>query len=385
MMYKHGPNPVAPEWVDRASSWSRYAEQPDMTDPRARVAQVESLGAVGEVVNPSSGLFFGTTFRATFGTDRDVQQAVRWAYLRWFADYCGAVPGRLAGTIPVESSCTKVAPGLGYDIDAALAKVRWAREHGLFGGVLAPSPGDDVPALHDAFWEPLWALCSELELPIVFHGGCHGPIQSMDVFASAASLAVDVLESGFQSKRNFWMLMAAGVFDRYPNLKTLFVEQHVTSMPGILAEFDHIASTTAPNAGSFGTLRSLKMLPSEYWIQHGLFGAPFLRPEETALLRDSHIGLSTTTWGADYPHIEGVYPDFTTGLRYAFGGLPEDEIRAIVGGTAAKAFGFDLAALQTLADRVGPTVEELATPLPDSEIPRYTFSGAYDITYPVPA
>jgi hypothetical protein len=80
-----------------------------------------------------------------------------------------------------------------------------------------------------------------------------------------------------------------------------------------------------------------------------------------------------------------VYPDFTTGLRYAFGGLPEDEIRAIVGGTAAKAFGFDLAALQTLADRVGPTVEELATPLPDSEIPRYTFSGAYDITYPVPA
>jgi predicted TIM-barrel fold metal-dependent hydrolase len=366
-----------PEWVDRAIEWSRYEEQPDMTDPHARVAQVESLGAVAEVVNPSSSL----NFNSIFAPDRDMVEAVRWAYLRWFADFCGAVPGRLAGTIPIDGSCRAVAQE-GHDLETALVQVRWGREHGLTGGVQAPVPANDVPEIFDPYWEPLWALCSELEIPLVFHGGCHGIIDTMTLMAADASTrAVAILESGFASKRNFWHLMVAGVFDRYPNLKFVLVEQHITSMPGILSEFDHVATTTAPNAGSFGTLKALKLTPTEYWLRHGLFGAPFLRPEETQLMRDSHIGLSTVTWGADYPHVEGAYPDFKRGLQFALGGLPEEEIRAIVGGTAAEVFGFDLAALQKVADRCGPTVEELSTPLSDEEIPRYSFSGAYDLSY----
>ena len=364
-----------PEWVDRAIEWSRYEDQPDLTDAAARIAQVESLGAVAEVINPSSSMNFNTVF----ADDRDMSEAVRWAYLRWFADYCAVVPGRLAGTIPIDGSCRAVAVK-GHDLDTALAQIRWGREHGLTGGIQSPVPGNDVPELFDPYWEPLWALCSELEVPLVFHGGCHGDLDTMTLMAADASTrAVAVLESGFASKRNFWHLMVAGVFDRYPNLKFVLVEQHITSMPGILTEFDHVASTTAPNAGSFGTLKALELTPSEYWMRNGLFGAPFLRPEEVQLMRNSQLGLGTVTWGADYPHIEGTYPDFTSALRFAFGGLPEDEIRASVGGIAAEAFGFDLGALQKVADTCGPTVEDLATPLPESEIPRYTFSGAYDL------
>ena len=290
-----------PEWVDRAIEWSRYEDQPDLTDAAARIAQVESLGAVAEVINPSSSMNFNTVF----ADDRDMNEAVRWAYLRWFADYSAVVPGRLAGTIPIDGSCRAVAVK-GHDLDTALAQIRWGREHGLTGGIQSPVPGNDVPELFDPYWEPLWALCSELEVPLVFHGGCHGNLDTMTLMAADASTrAVAVLESGFASKRNFWHLMVAGVFDRYPNLKFVLVEQHITSMPGILTEFDHVASTTAPNAGSFGTLKALELTPSEYWMRNGLFGAPFLRPEEVQLMRNSHLGLGTVTWGADYPHIEG--------------------------------------------------------------------------------
>ena len=44
------------------------------------------------------------------------------------------------------------------------------------------------------------------------------------------------------------------------------------------------------------------------------------------------------------------------GLLAAVGESPEDEIRAIPGRNAARAYGFDLAALQPIADRIGPSI-----------------------------
>jgi len=68
-------------------------------------------------------------------------------------------------------------------------------------------------------------------------------------------------------------------------------------------------------------------------------------------------------------------------LRYIFGGMPEDELRPILGGNAVDLWGFDDALLQSVADRVGPTVEDLATPLELADI-EDTFS--WSLARPVP-
>jgi hypothetical protein len=57
-----------------------------------------------------------------------------------------------------------------------------------------------------------------------------------------------------------------------------------------------------------------------------------------------------------------------------FGGLTDEEIRSLLGGTAAEIYHFDLAALQPIADRIGPTLEEIRTPLaslPNSPSPTF--------------
>jgi hypothetical protein len=72
-------------------------------------------------------------------------------------------------------------------------------------------------------------------------------------------------------------------------------------------------------------------------------------------------------WGADYPHREGTAPFTTEHLRQVFHDVPEDTLRAILGGAAAELYGFDLDALAPIAERVGPTVEEIAQPL--TELP----------------
>ena len=74
------------------------------------------------------------------------------------------------------------------------------------------------------------------------------------------------------------------------------------------------------------------------------------------------IGAERIMWGADYPHHEGTWPHTKLALRVNFSDVPEDEVRAMTSVNAASVYGFDLDLLQTVADRIGPTVEEIATP-----------------------
>ena len=71
------------------------------------------------------------------------------------------------------------------------------------------------------------------------------------------------------------------------------------------------------------------------------------------------IGVQTMMWGSDYPHPEGTWPHTQERLRETFDGVPEPEVRAILGENAARVYGFDLAALASEAERVGPRPADL--------------------------
>jgi hypothetical protein len=86
-----------------------------------------------------------------------------------------------------------------------------------------------------------------------------------------------------------------------------------------------------------------------------------MRPHEVPL-RD-RIGIDKIMWGSDYPHDEGTYPYSREALRFAYARVPREEVAAMVGGNAARVYGFDLDLLDPIAAKVGPTVEEIAEPL----------------------
>jgi hypothetical protein len=52
--------------------------------------------------------------------------------------------------------------------------------------------------------------------------------------------------------------------------------------------------------------------------------------------------------------------------------VPEDEVRAMTSLNAAELYGFDLDALRPIADAIGPTVTEVATPVSPDELPAHT-------------
>jgi hypothetical protein len=91
-------------------------------------------------------------------------------------------------------------------------------------------------------------------------------------------------------------------------------------------------------------------------------GVSFPGRADIAAVRDV-LGPDRMMWGSDYPHDEGTAPYTTEHLRQVFHDWPEADLRAVLAGNAAEVYGFDLAALAPAADRLGPTVEEVATPL----------------------
>jgi hypothetical protein len=102
---------------------------------------------------------------------------------------------------------------------------------------------------------------------------------------------------------------------------------------------------------------SLGRLPSEYWDTNCAVAASFLHREDCE--RRHRIGVDHIMWGADYPHLEGTSPYSHEAIRLTFAGLPEPEVRAMLGENAARVYGFDLAALEPLAARCGPRVAEV--------------------------
>ena len=80
--------------------------------------------------------------------------------------------------------------------------------------------------------------------------------------------------------------------------------------------------------------------------------------------------------GRRLPHTEGSFPNTRLVLRLLFSDVPEDEVRVMTSTSAADVYGLDLTFLQTVADEIGPTVEEVATPVTPEELPRESMSAS---------
>jgi hypothetical protein len=92
------------------------------------------------------------------------------------------------------------------------------------------------------------------------------------------------------------------------------------------------------------------------------------------------IGVGQLLWGSDFPHHEGTVPYVREVLRATLHDVAEAEVRVLTSGNAARVYDVDLDLLQGLADEIGPSVAEVATPLGPGEVPddpnaRLLFAG----------
>jgi predicted TIM-barrel fold metal-dependent hydrolase len=319
---------------------SPFAPRRGEFDAEVRLKELEADGVVGEVIFPQMAPFGAGLMQYRDRVDPEQNWAGIQAYNRWLADLCNANPGRHAGVILINVD----------DIDAAVREMRDARKLGLWGGVLLPTSTADQPFYHHPRYEPLWAACEELDLPLQSHSGW-----SPDYGDVESATAMFISEVDMWAQRPFTALLWSGAFERHPNLKYVLTETGCAWMIEKLRVLEFKAAD--PIFKHF--TKDLSLSPTGYYQRHCYIGASFMPAHEGVYRHE--IGIDKLMWGSDYPHLEGTWPNTMDKLNATFGDYPEDEIRAILGTNAAKVYGFDLDEMTALAERVGPSLASIRT------------------------
>jgi predicted TIM-barrel fold metal-dependent hydrolase len=326
-------------------------------DDELRNGQQLADGVVGEVVYPNTVPPFFPSFvlfaQPPKPEDYEHRLAGIRAHNRWLVDWCNRFPERRAGVGQVFLN----------DVDDAVADVRWVKEHGLRGGILLPNIAPDVKwvkPLYDPCYDPLWAACQDLGVPINVHGGTGAP----DYGRYPVSMVLFITEVPFYSQRPLVQLILGGVLERFPRLKLVVTETGCSWVPPLLDRLDDTIRRV--NTGSLGEMRygdeqKLPRLPSEYFAQNVWMGVS--QPGLDDVAARHRIAPDRFMWGSDYPHDEGTHPFTREHLRQLFHDEPPEQLERILCRNVAELYDFDLDALAPLAAEHGPTVAELSEPL----------------------
>ena len=359
---------AAADWLANYSSEWVFASDAD----GRRLAVLEDQGIHAEVVFPGPVLAGGLSPAMYLGGQMSKGLEPVWpaihAYNRWLAEFCAAAPGRRAACIPIDL----------HDMDRAVEEIAWVRSSGVFGGVMLPAMSirSGLPGYADEYYEPLWSACEDHDMVVNLHTGASGTAtDSKYLYDAKHGGYLGLYEVFVFTRRPLWFMIFGGVFDRHPRLKVVVTENGVQWLPSLIRDMESFFDTH----GGAPVRSYLKMRPAEYFDRHVFLGGSLMKRYEAEMREE--IGIDRLMWGADYPHLEGAAPVHRLILRQVFGGMPEGDIRRMLGLNAIGVFGFDGDLLAEVADRVGPTVEDLSTTVSMDEIPK-TFS--WSLARPVP-
>jgi predicted TIM-barrel fold metal-dependent hydrolase len=325
-----------------------FAESTEgLQDAKARLRHMDEEGVTADVMFAGGQndelLPFDTS------GDPELQRVGYEIFNRWMADYVSVAPERLIGVAQITID----------DIGSAIAQVERAKEQG-FRTINFPAPRRDVLPYTEPAYEPFWRACAEAEMPLNTHGGGG----DRGYWSGPGARFCARAEGQFYGRRALWALIFGGVFERYPQLKFVLTEQMAGWVPYTLSHLDGIYSDNVKQYQDFA--RELPHLPSEYWKSNVFIANSFMSRTEAGLRYD--IGVDRMMYGTDYPHTESVWPLTRLALRQAFAGVPRDEVAAMVGGNAIRCFNLDESVLRPIADRIGPTVEEIDAAPTEAEL-----------------
>ena len=338
-------------------------------DNDRRNADLDAEGVAAEVIFPNTvPPFFPTGVviaPAPDPEDFELRLVGIRAHNRWLADFVAADPARRCGQAQIFLN----------DVDEAVKDIRWCKAHGI-NSVLLPGASPDTPwiePLSSSVYDPIWATCQELDMPVTHHSGGSGIPKVPD---TPIKNLLFVMETGFYANRAFWHMIWGGVFERFPQLKLVLTEQGSDWVLPILRRMDSLyAQVKTGRVGELGVASDAvpSLTPSETFARNIWVGASFPTPGDAALFHE--MGIDKVMWGSDYPHHESTSPYSKESLRRSFAGWSEADLRKVLAGNAAEVYGFDLSKLDVYAANIGPAVDEIATPL--DKIPAGATSPAF--------
>ena len=319
-------------------------------DVEQRDKELDADGVAAEVIFADADAItgmesppFGAGLSAGEIRDPELAFAGARAHNRFLVELCSHSPERRAG-IGLVPIC--------HDVDRAVDEIEWLARHPGIRGIMIPTMWHDRLPYNHASYDPVWAAAAAANLPLHVHSGEAARSEYGD------HIGIYLAEVVWWTHRPIAHLLFSGAFERHPNLKIVVTEGAAYWVPDMKWKWDQYfggGHTTKKMAAMMQGI--ISKLPSEYFGTNIFVGASTMSKEE--IRRRHSIGVDCVMWGTDYPHPEGTWPNTIARLRSDFGVVPIADTRQMLGGTAARCYGFDLAVLAPIAATIGPTPEDL--------------------------
>ena len=198
-----------PRFVRSDEITNTTVETRELLDPKARVRQMDEMGAEVQVLYPS-------LFLVQVSDNPAVDLALKRSYNRWLADRCHDTGGRLRWV------CL---PALD-NIEQSIEELRFAKANGACA-VMKKGDREAGHWVNEEYYFPFYEECQRLDLPVVFHIGA-GVLDTTPNkefrWARFAKLGVPALHA-------YYNLAMFGVPKKFPGIRWGFIEAGASWIP----------------------------------------------------------------------------------------------------------------------------------------------------------
>jgi predicted TIM-barrel fold metal-dependent hydrolase len=296
---------------------------PAYREPGPRLELMDEQGIDQTLMFPTLASLIEERTRDDVELTHAVMHALNeWLLEQWSFDYEGRIYATPIVTLPI--------------VERAIEELEWCVEHGARTVLVRPAP---VPSLQGPTrsmglpeFDPFWARCVELGIPVSMHASDTGYNRHLadweggEEYLSFEASALREVVVGHRAIEDAMAAMVChGAFTRHPDLKLLVVENGSSFVRPLIEALER-ANRIMPQLFEEDPVEAFK---------RNAYVHPFLEDDVVGVV--DVLGADHVLFGSDFPHPEGIGDPITFVDKLE--GLPDADVRQIMGGNMHRLMG----------------------------------------------
>ena len=308
--------------ADRAREPQRWADVPSaVATPKERLTAMDVDGVDYSVLYPSVAGRAGETFGRL--KDAELELACVQAYNDFLVEEWTAVSKRF-----IPQCIVPLAP-----INAMTAEIKRAVGKGHRGVVMPSVPMmlRDVPHINEPDYDPLWATCQELGVPVCFHSGVTRDIQFPPYagFSPEIASCMEAITRPVSAVLVMANFLFARILERFPKLQVIWAETSLAWGAYEMELADHQFERQRLHTEGYD------LLPSQLFKRQCHIVGWF---DTTGMQTRQHLGLNCLLWSTNFPQSTSTWPESRKAIERAFDGVPANERKQVLVDNAVRLY-----------------------------------------------
>jgi uncharacterized protein len=189
----------------------------------------------------------------------------------------------------------------------------------------------DVPHINEPVYEPLWATCQDLGVPVCFHAGSSTRVQfpAYKDLSPGLAAALSALTRPVSSVMVVANFLYSRILMRDPTLKVVFAESSLSWGAYELETADHQFERQRLH------LEGYDMTPSQMFHRQCYMTGWY---DRSAIEARHYLGVDNIMWETNFPQATSTWPETRDYVARSFQGVPEDERAKMLWGNAAQLY-----------------------------------------------